>query len=106
MKPNTKPRSSWFTTSELIQVCNEKLVCAARDLAEFTKNGITASYIVALAHKCEVYEGSLQQQADYQQGLQSWETEKEISEAVEKICQMGRTIWPQDSSRYKDYVIS
>ena len=106
MKPNTKPRSSWINQRELIQIWNEKLVCAARDLAEFTKNGITASYIVALAHKCEYYEGAIEEAPIDPQGNNARETEQEISDAVEKICQMGRRIWPIDSSKYNDYVIS
>lgn len=107
MKPIAKPRSNaWFNKNELIRICNEKLVCAARDLAEFTKNGITASYIVALAHKCEHYEDALNQPQGDKHLLQACQTEEEISHAVEQICAMGRQIWSHDPAKYSDYVIS
>ncbi|MEM9987840.1 MAG: hypothetical protein AAF804_22340, partial [Bacteroidota bacterium] len=88
MKSNAKPRGPWFTRRELIGICNEKLVCAARDLAEFTKNGINASYIVALAHKCE----DLEEAIDQPQSSQSNHVEDEITLAIHQICEMGRKI--------------
>jgi len=107
MKPNSKPHPSWLSRSEFIRICNEKLICAARDLAEFTKNGITASYIVALAHKCEHYEDSLNEPQKGGQGMQHHlQTEEELSEAVAQICEMGRKIWSRNPGKYSDYVIS
>ena len=106
MKSQVKPLLSKMTRRELVRLCNEKLVCAARDLAEFTKNGINASFIVAVAHKCEHFEDTLEQtpislypQQDPQQ------TEQEIQEAVWRICELGQQIWSSSHPKYQDYVI-
>lgn len=103
MNSPVKPLLSKLSRQELVRLCNEKMVCAARDLAEFTKNGINASFIVALAHKCEDLEASMQQSP-----VQSemGRAEREIKEAVSKICEMGRRIWSNDPTKYNDYVLS
>ena len=106
MKSQSKPLLFRIKGRDLVSICNEKMICAARDLAEFTKNGINASFIVALAHKCENFESSLdprfmrQQQADFGQA------EHEIRESLIKICELGRRIWSNNPSKYQDYVIS
>ncbi|MEM7372670.1 MAG: hypothetical protein AAF587_28875 [Bacteroidota bacterium] len=100
MDSNVKPLLSRIGRHELIRLCNEKMVCAARDLAEFTKNGINASFIVALAHKCEHYEVELTKQRETNQA------EIEIKEALQSICDLGRRIWSNDPMKYNDYVIS
>jgi hypothetical protein len=106
MEPNAKPRASRWSSRELIHVCKEKLTCAARDLAEFTQNGINASYIVALAHKCEHLEDSLDQPRQASEHQVSQQAELEIQEAVHQICAMGRKIWVNHPTKYEDYVIS
>ena len=63
MKSNRKLLRPRVNRSDLVKLCNEKMICAARDLAEFTKNGLNASFIVALAHKCEHFESLVSQQA-------------------------------------------
>ena len=104
MKPTAKPRFRRFNGQELIRICNEKMICAARDLAEFTKNGINASYIVALAHKCENLEGSMNKTQAEEHALT--ETEREIEQAVQHICEMGQKIWSHDPTKFSDYTIS
>lgn len=100
MDSNVKPLHSRLGRHELIRLCNEKMVCAARDLAEFTKNGINASFIVALAHKCEHYEVELTEQQE------AGQIENEIRDALQRICDLGRRIWSNDPMKYNDYVIS
>jgi len=104
MKPTAKPRFRRFNGQELIRICNEKMICAARDLAEFTKNGINASYIVALAHKCENLEGSMDQ-GPFEEHAYT-ETEREIEQAVQQICELGQKIWSHDPTKLSDYTIS
>jgi hypothetical protein len=106
MEPNAKPRASRWNSRDLIHVCKEKLTCAARDLAEFTQNGINASYIVALAHKCESFEDLLNQPHQASEHYVPQETELEIREAMHQICEMGRKIWSDHPTKYEDYVIS
>jgi hypothetical protein len=110
MKSQTKSRLLQLSRKELVRLCNEKLVCAARDLAEFTKNGINASFIVALAHKCEHFEYSIDRQ--HPQGSlplynkrETKRTEKEIREGLSRICEVGDRIWSKNPSKKKDYVI-
>ncbi len=90
---------------EFLQLCNEKLTCAARDLAEFTKNGITAGYIVALAHKCEDLESSLAHSQQRDTNRESDFAEQEIQEAIDRICTLGRTIFSSEPSKYQDYLM-
>ncbi|MEZ4776983.1 MAG: hypothetical protein R3D00_27660 [Bacteroidia bacterium] len=106
MKTSVKPLLSKLNRKELIRVCNEKMVCAARDLAEFTKNGINASFIVALAHKCEHLEESMDQSFTVYNQPESQSTEREIKEAISMICEMGKHIWSNDPSKYNDYILS
>lgn len=105
MNNRGKPSSIGSNARELIRVCNEKMVCAARDLAKFTKAGINASFIVALAHKCEALEDTLNQPIQSKEGEQTYQTAQEIQEAVEEICDMGRKIWFDNPRRYQDYVL-
>ena len=108
MKPHVKPRLPKLSRKELVQLCNEKMVCAARDLAEFTKNGLNASFIVALAHKCENLEESLNQQSFREQShpFEVSNAEREIKDAVKRICDIGRRIWSNNPTKYNDYIIT
>lgn len=106
METNAKPQAARLGSRELIRLCNEKLICAARDLAEFTKNGINASFIVALAHKCEHFEDSLDEPVIGQGPQRSSQTEQEIQEAVHQICELGQKIWANEPARYREYTFS
>ena len=107
MKPHVKPLLSRLSRHELVRLCNEKMVCAARDLAEFTKNGINASFIVALAHKCEDLEDSLNQPINgHPDTPEANSAETEIKDAVKRICDLGQRIWSNNPSKYRDYVIA
>lgn len=90
---------------ELVRFCNEKLVCAARDLAEFTQRGIDANFIVSLAHKCDELEETVQTAYHGQPSAAAYSTEREIQLAMDQICETGRQIWLQNPSKYNDYVI-
>ncbi len=107
MKSQTKSRLLQLTRKELVSLCNEKLVCAARDLAEFTKNGINASFIVALAHKCEHFEYNMDGQAQQSLSLynqrETKQTESEIREGLVRICEMGNQIWSKNPGKRSDY---
>ncbi|MEM6806923.1 MAG: hypothetical protein AAF696_36320 [Bacteroidota bacterium] len=103
MKSQIKRKLFGLTRKELIKLCNEKLVCAARDLAEFTKNGINANFIVALAHKCELYESSLEQESPTQHAADSKRIEQEIKDSIGAICELGKKIWSDNPSKYQDY---
>ena len=106
MNSQSKPLLFRMNGRELVRLCNEKMICAARDLAEFTKNGINASFIVALAHKCEHFESSLNQPfRAFPQIDSSQSSEKEIRDSLMRICEMGRRIWSHDPLKYRDYVI-
>ena len=109
MKPQVKQLISRLNRRELVRICNEKMVCAARDLAEFTKNGINANFIVALAHKCENLEDSLndhQTFRDRSNAPEASKAETEIKDAVKRICDLGQTIWSNNPTKYSDYIIT
>lgn len=72
------------------QKWNEILHIAARDLAEFTKRGIYASFIVDLANKCEEYEASFQ---DGDNPYISMKLEVEIEKGMRKILEIGQDFW-------------
>ncbi|GAB4412824.1 MAG: hypothetical protein OHK0039_19170 [Bacteroidia bacterium] len=104
MEAHVKQLLTRLSSKELVRLCNEKMICAARDLAEFTKNGINAGFIVSLAHKCELYEDAIQQpQAADNQHHQF---QYEIQDAVERICETGKAIWSHDPAKYQDYVLA
>ena len=102
MESQVKPLFSGMGRRELIRICNEKMVCAARDLAEFTKNGINASFIVALAHKCDSFENRLDQE---QQLPENQDVEWEIKDALKHICEMGQQIWSNNPMKSQDYLL-
>jgi hypothetical protein len=100
MEPQVKPLFSGIGGRELIRICNEKMVCAARDLAEFTKNGINASFIVSLAHKCDSFEDRLEQ---IQQPTEIHDMEWEIKDSLKQICELGQAIWSHHPGKSQDY---
>ena len=107
MKPHVKPLLTRMSRHELVRLCNDKMFCAARDLAKFTKNGINASFIVALAHKCENLEESLNQPFSGQPDTpEANNAETEIKDAVRRICDLGQRIWSNNPAKYRDYVLA
>ena len=105
MKYQFKSRLFQISGADLVRLCNEKMVCAARDLAEFTKNGINASFIVALAHKCEHLENTIRQPFPLYNPKETKRTQQEIQEALAEICETGKRIWTNNPDKYKDYLI-
>ncbi len=103
MKYPVKKFINELSPKDLLNLCNEKILCAARDLAEFTKYGLNANFIVSLAHKCEEYEKIINQPDNDRRDYSRLETE--LREALEKICKTGRQIWAQYPSKYNNYVI-
>jgi len=103
MKYSVKTLVNELSPKDLLSLCNEKMLCAARDLAEFTKYGLNANFIVSLAHKCEEYEKIISQPGRDHRDYSRLETE--LKEALEKICKTGRQIWAQYPSKYDNYVI-
>ena len=103
MEQNKNNLISQLSPKDLVLLCNEKIVCAARDLAEFTKHGITANFIVSLAHKCEEFENQLSQ-AESDKSL-SITLERELREALNHICHLGKKIWASTPQKYNNYVI-
>lgn len=91
---------------ELVSTCNDLLVKAARDLAEFTKHGLNANFIVSLAHKCEHLEKMIEQPRPLFNRNELTQTEMEIRDAILRICELGRKIWNNDPQKYKDYTVS
>lgn len=87
----------------LIKTCNEILVKAARDLAEFTKHGLNANFIVSLAHKCEHLEDLIKQPLNK---VELNRIEQEIREALLKICETGKQIWNHDPIKCREYVMN
>jgi hypothetical protein len=102
MEPNRNRGLSAVSRRELVRLCNDKMVCAARDLAEFTKKGVYASFLVALAHKCEALEQSLDQP---QRQEENPEIEQDVCSGLMTICDTGRQIWHGNPNRYNDYVL-
>jgi len=94
---------SQLSPKDLVLLCNEKIICAARDLAEFTKHGITANFIVSLAHKCEEFEEQLSQSE--QDALKARALESELRDALHRICDLGKQIWASTPKKYNNYVI-
>ena len=107
MKPQAKPHVSFISRKELIQVCNEKLICAARDLAEFTQYGFNATNVVTLATKCEMFEKLVHQSQTVvrNQAAELRQMETEIWETLHKLCEIGKRIW-NNTPRYDNYVIA
>lgn len=93
MKPKVKPLVSRLNSYQLCFLCNEKMIAAARDLAEFTKHGINANFIVTLAHKCEKFEKMLNKSLTRQDRHEMQSLEKEILLGLSKICEIGKRIW-------------
>ncbi|MEO0898504.1 MAG: hypothetical protein AAFY71_18975 [Bacteroidota bacterium] len=106
MELQAKSPQSRLSGHDLVSFCKEKLTCAARDLAEFTKNGINAGFIVALAYKCDNLEEHLETPGQPNTILEAQDVEIEVRIAVEKICDTGRKIFNERSRKYQDYVIS
>ena len=104
MKSQVKPLRS-LSRQELVAMCNEVMVCAARDLAEFTKKGLFASEIVSLALKCEEFEQVSSLPGTPVPTAQSHSLENEIRKGLLKICEIGRSIWQRQSPKYQDYLI-
>jgi len=106
MELQAKSPNHRMSGHDLVKFCKDKLVCAARDLAEFTKNGINAGFIVALAYKCDNLEESLERPSPPQDVIEAKQVELEVRQAVEQICFTGREIFKNGSNKYHDYVIS
>ena len=104
---NTKTKHLLFLPRRraLVQTCNEILVKAARDLAEFTKHGLNANFIVSLAHKCEQLEALIKQPIPRFNKAELHRMEQEIWEAMVEICETGKRIWNHEPSKYRDYVL-
>ncbi len=103
MKPQVKPLVSTISPYQLCKVCNEKMIAAAKDLAEFTKHGINANFIVALAHKCEEFEKMLSRSLSRQDPRELKHLEIELISGLSKICEIGKRIWkhvPRKQSMY------
>lgn len=92
---------------DFVRLCNEKITWAARDLAEFTKNGINAGFIVSLAHKCEDLAKSLEEDPEAKRILLAEaDMAEEVWLSVNEICAKGRQIFRHQPAKYHDYVIS
>jgi hypothetical protein len=101
---SVQPWVSQLSMRELVTVCNEKMVCAARDLAEFTKAGIHATDIVTLATKCEAFERQLGQPAPAATS-ELLRLASEIRSALVNICKAGLRIWQNNLKRRQDYLL-
>ncbi len=99
-----QPWISQLSMRELVTVCNEKMVCAARDLAEFTKAGIHANDIVSLAIKCETFEKQLGQPSP-KASSEHLSMASEIRKSLTDICKAGVAIWQQNPKRRQDYLL-
>lgn len=106
MNSQVKQTDVKFSRKELVSLCNEKLICAARDLAEFTKHGIYAHEIVDLAHKCERFDQMLQAPLPMYQQKELRQLERDLLHSLQRICQIGQKIFRNDRAKYKEYVIS
>lgn len=106
MNLHAKSPSVKSSRHDLVNFCKNTLVCAARDLAEFTRNGINAGFIVALAYKCDSLEATLDHVPMSGPASNNEEVEKEVREAVNQICETGRKIFDKEPTKYRDYVIS
>jgi len=102
MDLSVQPWVSQLSMRELVTLCNEKMVCAARDLAEFTKAGIHATDIVTLAVKCEAFEKQLGQTASAATS-ELLSLAAEIRSALVDICKAGLNIWKSNMKRRQDY---
>ena len=102
MEISVQPWVSQLSRKELATLCNEKMICAARDLAEFTSHGLNANYIVSLALKCEQFEKQLgKPHASSNNDLFNLETE--LRNAVVEIMNAGKRIWRNHPSKIQDY---
>lgn len=94
---------SKLSTRELIRVCNQKLISAARDLAEFTKRGINANFIVSLAHRCEDLESLIEQPFASKKFHELRKLEESIVSDLAKMCDMGMRIWGHMPHKFNEY---
>ncbi|MEM6260956.1 MAG: hypothetical protein AAGI38_00505 [Bacteroidota bacterium] len=105
MKSQARPLLSQLRGQKLLAVCNHKMICAARDLAEFTKFGLNANYIVSIALKCEEYGKNLHNSMQPTGSDILYRLEEEIQEAITEICETGATIWQNYPKKRRDYEI-
>jgi hypothetical protein len=107
MKTRSKGLRRKFSALELIKLCNEKMIMAARDLAEFTKHGLYANFIVSLAQKCEEYEKAVSSShsADKKKDPALVELENFLIQGLIQICEMGMAIWSENPERSRQYVL-
>lgn len=103
MKPKVKPLVSRLNPYQLCCLCNEKMIAAARDLAEFTKHGINANFIVSLAHKCEKFENMLNESLGRQDRYEMQHLERELLLGLSKICEIGKRIWQHVPRKHSVY---
>lgn len=90
--------------AELVRLCNDKMICAARDLAEFTQHGLNAHFIVSLAYTCEAFEKMLERSHPLQ-GSEFYRLRNEILEKLSQLCETGKKIWSNYPTKYRNYVI-
>jgi|GEM_PF-3289275 len=88
---------------ELLALCNEKMLNAAIDLAEMTKHGVNADFIVWLAQLCEDFEQKLNRFSGNKQTQEVIDMAKTIWESTRKICAAGQRISNGESVRYTTY---
>ncbi|MEM6767588.1 MAG: hypothetical protein AAF824_17365 [Bacteroidota bacterium] len=106
MESQVKPLIAKLSSQQLLSICNEKMISAARDLAEFTKHGIHADFIVALAYKCENLEKILGESFSNQDPKKIRDLEQEIIHGLTKICETAKKIWKHVPHKYKPYSLS
>ena len=106
MESQVKPLIAKLSSQQLLGICNEKMISAARDLAEFTKHGIHADFIVALAYKCENLEKILGEPFSGQNPKEIRDLEEDIIQGLTKICETAKKIWKHVPQKYQPYMLS
>lgn len=96
-----EPRSGRF---KLLKMCLDKTTFAARDLAEFTKYGLNATYIVTVASQCDEFEKLLDDPSTHTPRI--IELEHSLRDSLYEIAATGQRIWKQHAAKYRDYLIS
>ena len=90
---------------ELIILCNDTVISAARDLAVFTRNGINAQFIVSLAGKCRELEKINDPKTPPHSSGKQTRLVAEIRTKLIELSNAAYKIWKDQPAMYNNYVL-
>lgn len=94
-----------LSQAALVQASRRILVQAARDLADFTRNGVHARDIVQLAHHCERYEHLITKPVGKHLQLELALLEHRLRTGLSRIVNTAKEMWETQPEKYQLYMI-